>query len=297
MGLRKYLIILTAALLLVLAVAIWFYPSNEDFRTENFFWNGTGETLGSYEVSPLESFSELPQRPAGTTLLLIPYLYFTSDELAELNSFVSRGGTLVLADDYGHGNQVLEYLGIKVRFSREVLLDPLSNYKNKWFPVIARLKDDPLTANTDSLVFNHATSLVNVENSDVIAFSSMFSFLDLNSNQTWDNEESTGPFPVISQHKLGRGQILLIADPSIFINSMEPLGGNSNFIKNIAAAATSGFIIDHTHLPSSNLHQTKDILERARGLLAAPLGILLVMVLILALTLPPIWRKQSAAGS
>ncbi len=297
MGLRKFLVILTITLLLVLTIVVWLYPLNDDFKTKNSLWNGTTEILASYAVSPLESLSELPQSPGGTTLILIPYLDLTSDELAELNSFVTRGGTLVLADDYGHGNDVLEYLGVKARFSQQALLDPLSNYKNKWFPKIIHLKNSPLTINTDSLVFNHATSLVNVENDDIIALSSLFSFLDQNGNETHDNEESTGPLPVISQHQIGEGQIILISDPSIFINSMEPLGGNRNFIKNIAAAATSGFLIDQKHLPPSNLHQTKDILERVRDLLAAPLGILLLVVLILVLILPPVWRKQATTFS
>ena len=294
MRLHKFLIILTIAVLLILTVAVWFYPSNEDFKTENFFWNGTRDIFVNNAALPIESLKELPISPHGTTLILIPYLALTDSELAALNTFVIKGGSLILADDYGHGNQVLEYLGLRARFAEQALLDPLSNYKNQWFPRIVHIQTSPLTINTSSLVFNHATSLINVEKTDTIALSSMFSFLDRNDNKKRDDGEPTGPLPVISQHKLGSGQITLISDPSIFINSMQALGSNSNFIKNIAAATSSHLIIDQSHLPPSNLHYAKNLLERVRGLLTAPLGILLLVISVLVFTLLPIWRKKAA---
>ena len=297
MGLHKFLIILTIAVLLILTAAVWFYPSNEDFKTENFFWNGTRDICVNHAALPIESLKELPISPHGTTLILIPYLALTDSELAALNTFVIKGGRLILADDYGHGNQVLEYLGLRARFAEQALLDPLSNYKNQWFPRIVHIQTSPLTINTGSLVFNHATSLINVEKTDTIALSSMFSFLDQNDNKKRDDGEPTGPLPVISQHKLGSGQITLISDPSIFINSMQALGSNSNFVKNIAAATSYHLLIDQSHLPPSNLHLAKKLLERARSLLTAPLGILLLVISMLVFTLLPIWHKKAAGHS
>jgi len=143
----------------MLIIAVWFFPSNEDFRVENPFWNGTRDISASYPAQPLESLSDLPPSPQGTTLILIPYLNCTPAELEQLNRFVSQGGRLVLADDYGYGNQILEYLGLRARFAGETLLDPLVNYKNKQFPKIIHLEPSLLTSNTGSLVFNHATCL------------------------------------------------------------------------------------------------------------------------------------------
>ena len=244
----------------------------------------------------MQSLSELPISPQEVTFILIPYLNFSLAELEEINNFVTRGGTLVLADDYGYGNQILEHLGLKARFSGQPLLDPLINYKNKWFPQVSHLTSSPVTLDTERLVFNHATCLTDVEASDILAQSSSFSFLDLNGNQTWEEDELTGPLPVISQHKLGSGQLILIADPSIFINSMGTMESNYNFIQNIAAITTSKLLIDQSHLPPSNLHQTKNLLTYTRGSLITPLGTLGLVILALTITLMPLWRKKKPDG-
>jgi len=290
--LRRFLVILTIALVILLIITIWFFPSNEDFRVENPFWNGTRDVSASYPALPLQSLADLPPSPQGATLILIPYLNCTPAELGQLNSFVNRGGTLVLADDYGHGNQILEYLGLRVRFSGQTLLDPLVNYKNKQFPKIIHLKPSPLTHNTQSLVFNHATSLANVATANTLALSSSFSFLDLNGNRIWEEGEPTGPLPVISHHSLGSGQVILVADPSLFINSMETIEGNDSFIQNIAAATATSLYMDQSHLPPSELHQTKSLLTQIRGFLATPWGTSGLVILALIIALKPVWHKK-----
>ena len=292
MELRRFLVILTIALVIILGIVVWFFPSNEDFRTENPFWNGTRDISSIIPASPLASLSDLPSSPQGATLILIPYLNFIPTELDKLNNFVTQGGTLVLADDYGFGNQILEYLGLKARFSGQTLLDPLFSYKNKWLPRIYHLTENSVTINTESLILNHATCLIDVETKDVLAQSSSFSFLDLNGNEEWDENEPTGPLPVISRHSLGSGQIILISDPSIFINSMETMGSNYNFIQNIADITTSRLLIDQSHLPPSNLHQTKNLLAYIRGWLITPVGTLSLVILALTITLMPIWQRR-----
>ncbi len=292
MELRRFLVILTIALVLILAIVVWFFPSNEDFRAENSFWNGTKDISSSYPASPLASLSGLPSSPQGSALILIPYLDFTPAELEELQSFVTHGGMLVLADDYGFGNQILEYLGLKTRFSGQVLFDPLSNYKNKWFPRISHIISNPITSNTESLILNHATCLTDVETDDILALSSPFSFLDLNGNESWDEGEPTGPLPVISRHSLGSGQLILISDPSIFINSMETIESNCDFIQNIADITTSRLLIDQSHLPPSNLQRTKNLLAYTHGFLITPVGTLGLVVVALTITLMPIWHKR-----
>jgi len=292
MGLRRFVVILTIALVLILTVAVWLSPSNGDFRADNPFWNGTKDISSSYPALPLVSLSDLPPSPPGSTLILIPYLDFTPAELEQLHTFVTQGGTLVLADDYGFGNQILEYLGLKARFSGQVLLDPLSNYKNKWFPRIYRIISSSVTINTESLVLNHATCLTDVETGDALALSSVFSFLDLNGNESWDEGEPTGPLPVISRHSLGSGQLILVSDPSIFINSMETMESNYDFVQNIAAITTSRLLIDQSHLPPSNLHQTKNLLAAIRDSFTTPAGTVSLVIVALTITLIPIWHKK-----
>ena len=292
MELRRFLVILTMALVIVLATAAWFCLSNDDFRSDNPSWNGIKDMNSSYAASPLRSLSDLPLLSQGSTLILIPYLDFSPTELEALHSFVTRGGTLILADDYGFGNKVLIHLGLEARFSGHALLDPLFNHRNKSFPRITHIIASPITSNTESLTLNHATCLMNVETGDALALSSSFSFLDLSGNGSQDEGEPTGPLPVISHHNLGNGKIILISDPSIFINSMENLASNRTFIQNIAAITISQLLVDQSHLPPTNLDQTKKLLASVRDSVTTTVGAVSLVIVALAITLMPIWHER-----
>ncbi len=291
MGLRKFLIIIAVTLIIALILAVWFFPSNDDFRVDNPFWNGLDDIQAKYDVQTINLLSNLPLSPYGTTLLVIPYLSFTSTELWQLNSFVSQGGRLIIADDYGYGNQILTYLGLQVRFSGEVLLDPLVNYTNKHFPKIHHFRPDPLTANTDNLVLNHATSLNNITADTALALSSPFSFLDYNGNGTREAGEPAGPLPVISRHELNQGQVILVSDPSLLINSMNIIEDNDSFIKNIVTTSSAVYI-DQSHLAFSELHRTRSWLQQARRFLSTPAGTAVLVLAVIILVLIPIWHNK-----
>ncbi|UCB42298.1 MAG: DUF4350 domain-containing protein [Dehalococcoidales bacterium] len=297
MTLRRFLVLLAVVSVAILIVIVWVFPSDEDFQTKNPFWNGSSELSSYHSFTPLASLAELPAVPGGTTLILVPYIDLTSSELEEIRHFVAGGGTLVLADDYGFGNKVLEHLKVEARFAGQVLLDPLFSYKNQWLPRIYNLSPDSVTGDVNSLVFNHATCLMDVSDSNVLALSSSFSFLDLNDNEEWDSDEPTGPLPVISQHTLASGRIIVISDPSIFINSMDTLDDNYTIIENIAEITSSQLLIDQSHLPYSDLHQTKDVLASVRSALTTPVGTLALVAVLLIITLRPIWpRKGEGIG-
>ncbi len=291
MSLRSYLITVIAVLVALLVLGIWFYPSNSDFRADNPLWNGTRATASDFHIQPLETMAGLPSLPGGASLIVVPYLNFETADLEQLRSFVSRGGRLLLADDYGYGNQVLAYLGLTAGFTGDVLLDPLVNHKTQLLPKITRLQPDALTDNVEALVFNHATCLSGLSPGEVLASSSPFSFLDQNGNGTREDSEPAGPLAVISRHRLGQGQVILIADPSIFINSMEDLEGNAALLQNIAAGA-AGVYLDQSHLDQTELYYSRRWLQKARRLAATTPGTGGLVIIALTAALLPVWHHK-----
>jgi hypothetical protein len=240
-------------------------------------------------IIPLEAFSDLPPSPQGATLIFIPYRQCDPGELEVLGRFVMDGGTLLLADDFGWGNQVLQHLGIKARFSGQALLDPLFHYKNRWFPRVDCAAGDSLTVGLEHLTLNHATALEGVFPASVLATSSSFSFLDSNGNQVADEGEPTGRQVVMSRQAVGRGQVVLLADPCVFISSMLEYGENLNLVRNIAAASPAGLYFDQSHIVTSNLSKTKDRLCALREITFIPPVALALVMVILAVTLAPVW--------
>ena len=113
-------------------------------------------------------------------MLSIPYLEYSNTELKSIEQFVDDGGTLLLMDDYGYGNSLLEYLDLDVRFSNRPLLDPLFCFKNQRMPKITDFSTEVQENNINIMVLNHATTLANTVDVEVIAWSSDTSFLDMN---------------------------------------------------------------------------------------------------------------------
>ena len=273
----------------LLAILIWSYPSNTDFKGENPYWNGSRDILADFEAIPLFTYDALPIDGQDITLIVIPYIKFSLVELTRLEEFVNSGGKLLLMDDYGFGNDILHHMGLELKFTGNQLLDPLLNYKNKSFPRIIDFISTPTTSRVESLVFNHATCLEEVRIDNIVAQSSYFSFLDKNQNSQWDEGEPKGHMAVMAEYAIGKGEIIVIADPSILINSMIDIGDNRRLLENITEGQ---LLFDQLHLPDVALDKTKTILRTSRSFLATVWGSLILIVLILAIALKPMLFRR-----
>jgi hypothetical protein len=294
----KVLLALTLVIMVSMVALVWFFPPNGDFRVENPFWNGLSTVDSKAKLTVIDTFDSLPSDPKGTALLLVPYERFSGLELTQLSSYVSSGGTLVLLDDYGFGNQVLSSVGLNMRFTGEQLLDPLFDYRNKFIPKITDFTATPIAANVSSIVFNHATSLNDTSGATVAAYSSSFSFLDVNGDGSWDNNEPTGPFPVIAYANVGQGVVVAVADPSLLINGMIGLDDNLQFVNNVAGlqSASPEIFVDQSHLPKTPLDDAKADIAVVYGVVSSPVGTLSLIAVILVLSLNSIWRKGGRFG-
>jgi hypothetical protein len=290
--LHRFLAWFCLVLVIATGAAIWFVPPIEDFQPDNPFWNGSRRLSDVASIKLIDAYSQLPASPQGATLIVIPYRQFDPGDLEALNRFVADGGVLVLADDFGWGNQVLEYLGLEARFSGQALIDPLFYYKSRWFPRADASRDDPFTAGMEHFNLNYATVLVGVPTDNVLATSSSFSFLDTNANGSADKGETVGRQVVMSRQTLGQGQVVLLSDPSVFISSMMT-GDNLKLAENIAATSETGVYFDQSHLVTSNLRQAKDWLRTLREFAFKPPVAVALVVVILAITFVPVLRKNN----
>jgi hypothetical protein len=292
MEIRKFLMILTFAVLVIGAVIIWLYPSHGDFKRENPSWNGLSNFVDKSLAVPLKSYRNLPQAASGTSLVLIPYVKPSTAELEKLNQYVTQGGVLIILDDFGHGNDVLSYLQLRPRFYGQLLLDPVFNYRNKQLPRILDVANGE-----QKLVLNHATAISQVSEAEAIAWSSPFSFLDLNGDGEFSPGEPTGKFPVAARLKAGKGDIILIADPSILVNSMISMEDNYGFVQDCARIQNPApkIVVDQLHLPETPLDESKSILGTIHDKLSIFWGILAMSLAVLLIALRPVWGISSQA--
>lgn len=285
-----------AIALLIVSMTAPVASTTADFSIFNSGWNGTsklavltyqtGKFAPAFQVKSTGTditieqvdLTKLQLNPKTSALVIIgPTKAFTSAEGAHVGEFVRSGGELLLADDFGTGNSLLQGIGSTSRFSKDLVVD-LAFEKQPEFSVLFDFRSDPLTKNVTTLLLNYPSSLtVNSTTTEVVAYSSIASWLDTNGNRLQDWGEPKGPFPMVARERLGAGTILLVSDPSILINGMrdymdDAVFGN-NLIDEVCSARTSVFF-DESHRTfldpvSITMHFTGQVSTNAKAVLAA----------------------------
>ncbi len=285
---------LTLAIVLVVSLlSIVLYPSAQDFMRANPFWNGLRDFGNRFGAEFVTDLNQVKLGPEGSVLIAIPYIPYEDEELRQIEDFVRSGGTLLLMDDYGYGNQVLHALQLDMEFAGAPLLDPYLNYRNEWLPLVVDLAIEFKEVGIEHLILNHATALFVSGPYEVLARSSDTSYI--RSGGTVSREERTvkGPLVVAARAPLGRGTVIAVSDPSILINSMVDRGDNGTFLKTIISGAgeSPSVAVDTSHLTRVPLDRSKDAWEMARERISLPYSQALLVAAILVLTFMPVWRK------
>ena len=298
MRVSSILIAVVVLILVISLLCIWFYPSGQDFRASNIMWNGIRSFSSEFSADNIDSLDDLPGLPEKAVLVAIPYLEYSDQELSKIKQFIDDGGTLLLMDDYGYGNTVLAYLDVGVRFTNQPLLDPLFCYKNQWMPQIADFAPKVKERGIDVITLNHATTITNAVESEVIAWSSSASFLDINENESWDEGEPKGPFPVAVEFRFGKGTLALASDPSIMINSMVGRDDNYGFIRYLThhKGGQGEILVVHSNLNETPLDVSRTRLVSAREALSSPYVLLGITVIIFAVVSGYTLKKGEIIG-
>ena len=268
-GYVSIIVIGVVAVLLLVSMLAPVVSSSEDFAIYNTSWNGTsglaistfelGKFSPSFELSNTGTSMEVVQmgldeldlEPGDSALAIIgPSTAFTASEGELVGEFVRNGGVLLLADDFGTGNTLLEGMGAKSRLSGNLAMDLAFNKKPE-FSVCFDLRSDPLTKNVSALLLNYPSSInVDAETTKPIAYTSVASWLDLNNDMLQEFGEPRGPFVVMARESLGAGSIVLLSDPSLLINGMREYLNNSalsdNIVNEMCTGRTSVFF-DESH--------------------------------------------------
>jgi hypothetical protein len=181
---------------------------------------------------------------------------FSASDASTLQSFVKNGGVLVLANDFGNGNAVLSGLGVSAaRFNGSLLEDNVSKGVDAAHPLITDVNASGITAGVHELYFNYGTALdVSGTNVTVLARSAPTSYLSTSASANLS--ATTGAHPVLATFTYGDGRIVLLSDPSVFINDMLGQADNQQLLTSMFANLTGGntaapIMFDESHRASA----------------------------------------------
>jgi len=215
---RWILLSIIAVVVLIIAVALG--PSLAPFDVNNTYWDGYS-TAASICLKPAYALNGPINASA---VFVIPEIRIPRSQVDLLLNYVEGGGRLVVINGGPWSNELLRELGLSSRFLNTVIQDQTLNYVNNKFPLAFAISNPAIPINASVIVLDNATPIMIEDPGAVIlAETSPFSRAG--------NE--SGPFPVIVAIPLGRGYVILISTPSIFMNSLINEASNSELLRDL----------------------------------------------------------------
>jgi hypothetical protein len=254
--------------LVVLALGVAAGTSTVSFGAYNAAWDGASDLQGlaadqgaEAEIVTNASVYEDVEPNRTVALVLSPSSVYDRADRERIRAFVEAGGTLVVAEDFRpHSNALLAAVGAEARLDGRLLRDERHNYRSPAMPVATNVTEEAeatttnrsVTDGVEQLTLNYGTA-VEPGNASVLVRTSPYAYRDVDRDGELDENETLGTYPVVTAESVGAGRVLVVGDPSAFVNVMLDRPGNNRFVANTFAAASVGpgsadtVILDYSH--------------------------------------------------
>jgi len=247
--------------------------SGAEFSRYNTQWNGTSLFFEDLQGRGAVMISDLPDildYRGSRLLVLAPDRTFTAEDLGAVRSYLAGGNTLILADDLGTGNQILEGIGAGIRLlpgnlsSLDFYLWDTQSGRYQPTSVIGSVThEDSLTRGVEVLLLNKPVA---VEGGEVLAETSLMSWMDENNDGRINPDEPLGTYSILTRERVGAGTLYVLSDPSIFTNGMVQLPGDMNntlFLEHLVDAPV--LLVDQSHSRTGEAGGLIPLLAAARS--------------------------------
>ena len=262
-----------------------------EFSRYNTGWNGTSaffSGLDRHRVTDILDPEELAAYRNDSLLLVIaPKRQPTSQETAAYRAFLERGNMIVIADDFGTGNAILKSIGSRIVILPGNLSSIDREYADPYSIVVYRTTNTSPVQSVSALVLNRPAPL---EGGEPLIMSSIMSWVDENGDKRINSDEVMGKFPVMAKERIGNGELVVLSDPSIFVNTMQDLDArwdNQRLIQDLVDR-TSPVLIDQMNSRTSDTEGMSTMLH----VLRTTLSIEIVFVVLLMLFAAVAWRRK-----
>ncbi|MEM1643579.1 MAG: hypothetical protein QXV30_02445 [Desulfurococcaceae archaeon] len=230
--------------IIVLSIALGFFlglfiivslPSTTPYSVVNEGSSGLSTLYVSLNAKLLYSLNKLSDFDSENTLLISARIKPVG-EFEQLINFTKNGGTIVTYGSMEHVVDFLRELGIHTNFKGYVR-DAVFN--------VGSLNTVVVNATHIEVVFENPYTLDgDFSDVNIVAWSSLFSHVDVNGNNFYDLDEPIGSFPLGVEIALGKGEIIVLFTERLLENSL--LIHNLDFIKTLARGKT--VVVDQSEI-------------------------------------------------
>jgi hypothetical protein len=238
-------ILIGAVAVIALLIAVKLLLSDASFSPANPSWDGVSGMMAG-TTRPLYGFDGLPMNGSGSTLLIVsPATNFTQDDAARTRDFLQQGGRVVVMDDFGTADSLLQGIGAQIAINHTPLCQDLEYYYRPAFPVVREIGDSSLTANVNQLTFNHPAPLEVSGDAEVLVRTTVMGWLDFDGRGTLNGNEKYDSSPLIAREVFGAGELFVVGDADLVINGMQDLGDDGVLARNLLRSGTTYLDVGH----------------------------------------------------
>ncbi|AFL95050.1 hypothetical protein CL1_0845 [Thermococcus cleftensis] len=244
----KYLtLLLLLFALITMPITVPLFKSSTQYSIFNWNWDGTSKfarlagSMGREIVPIFESFdiANISEK-SGVLLIIGPNMTFTDAEVAQIRAFLERGNTVLIADDFGTGNDILRALKLPVGISEYPLRDFFYETDDRLI-VAVRIENPLLARNVSRIVTNEPSGIIVAREGE--AYASRVAMINLHRRM----------FPIMAEVPYGKGRVIVLSDPDVLANMQ--FRDNEQFLRNLVDYLGGGtFYFDEAHHPDFSLY-------------------------------------------
>lgn len=203
-----------------------------------------------------------------------------SKAIEGIKRLLAHGSTVVVLDEKGYSNQLLEDIGISARVAPIAVLDEVSKVYSRFYPVASI----DIGNNTLRIV-TYKPSYISIENTSktlAVAKTSPYAYADVNGDGYYTVGEPIEPFVIVSLWRVGNGSLWLISDLDVFRNDLIRLGDNSRLFEVLVDSRPSYLVIGYLNLGSIDVlkYWLSQLQLKAGGLGHAPSALICYILLL-----------------
>lgn len=262
----------------VAALLVGGATSGVAFGSFNPQWDGTSELRATAEEAgsePVVLGNTTKYNTYGSgdiAFVFAPSQEYDAAATSRIRGFLERGGTLVVADrDGSYGPMLLREVGAEARPNGTVLRDERNYHRSPDLPAATPVGNNSIAADVESVTLNHGTA-VEPNGARPVVRTSEFAYLDHDESESLSDNETLASYPVVTTESVGDGRVIVVGDPSIFINVMQDDLDNRAFVEALVDD-TNHTVVDISHGSSPPPLVAALLAIRGSALLQVGLGV------------------------
>lgn len=219
--------VLTIFLLIITAIVILaqFSGTDSDYSRYNTNWNGTSDFFTAAPQQYIYDYRDLTSLK-NTTLLIIAPNEHIAEVAQSLTDYLIRGNTVIIADKNGNSNALLNALGSSIRIMNGHIRSSDKAYDD------TRLFRGYISNTSPIFGSKNSSILVNypgyVTGGIPIINTSQLAWKDVTYKNDAGENDKLMIYVLGAYNTIGIGKLIVIADPSLFINSMQSIQYSEN---------------------------------------------------------------------